>query len=354
MKYEMKEERAGMNGGFTSPEGRLLIVDDDEMNLQVVKGLLKSTDVKLTLVTSGEDCLEKLEQDSFDMVFLDHMMPGMDGLETLERIREKNPRQLVIALTGSILENGSGFYKNAGFDDYLPKPVDADAFIKMVEKYLPKEKVRKTGGASAAGQGMGKRAIPQSAAWLYDVQGISVEDGLKFCGAAPQYIKFLRHFCDTYESKAKEIEDAFNSKDLKTYTLKVHALKGTARFMGAGDLSELTKDLEAAGNSGDLDKINADTDKLLSLFKTYRDNLIRIKDTQDFEIPQKDRISDAELSNACKALKQFLDEGNGDAIGEIITELKEYELAPKDKEVLKELETLLPTKNWEAMKVIIK
>lgn len=349
----MKEEQDRGNSGFTSPEGRILIVDDDEMNLQVVKGLLNSTDVKLTLVTGGDACLEKLEQESFDMIFLDHMMPGMDGLDTLERIREKKPKQIVIALTGSILENGSGFYKSAGFDDYLPKPVDADALLKMVEDYLPNEKVRRAGGSSPADGAKAGKELPKSAAWLYDVPGISVEDGLKFCGAAPQYIKFLRHFCDTYETKVKEIEDAYNSKDLKTYTLKVHALKGTARFMGAGDLSELTKDLEAAGNSGDMDKISADTDKLFSLFKSYRDNLVRIKEPQDYEISQKDRISDTELSNACKALEKFLSERNADAIGEIILELKEYELSPEDKGMFEKLEAKLATKDFDGMEQVL-
>ena len=130
---------------FTAPEAAILSVDDNKINLKVFKGLLKETKMRVDLATSGEQCLNFMQKKKYDIVFLDHMMPGMDGVETLHRMKELennlSPDVPVIALTANALSGAKDQYYDYGFDDYLSKPVDYSDLEKTILSYLPKEKI---------------------------------------------------------------------------------------------------------------------------------------------------------------------------------------------------------------------
>lgn len=130
---------------FTAPDVSILSVDDNKVNLKVFKGLLKETKIRVDLVTSGEQCLVFMQKKKYDMVFLDHMMPGMDGIETLHQMKklENNlsPDAPVIALTANALSGAKDQYYDYGFDDYLSKPIDYADLEKIILSFLPKEKI---------------------------------------------------------------------------------------------------------------------------------------------------------------------------------------------------------------------
>ncbi len=121
---------------FVATAGRILVIDDNDMMLELVKGLLSDGKLEVITALSGEEGLEDLEKEDFDLVLLDHLMPGMDGIETLMHIREKNPNLPVIALTGNETGDGGKFYKDKGFTDYLLKPVRMKELVETVHKYL--------------------------------------------------------------------------------------------------------------------------------------------------------------------------------------------------------------------------
>lgn len=126
---------------FVSPESRIMVVDDNLINLKVFSGLLKNTQMKVIEVDSGMKCLELLRKDSFDMVFLDHMMPGMDGIETLHAIREEHLCEgvPVIMLTANAIVGDRERYIREGFDDFLSKPIIPEKLNQMIAQYLPKK-----------------------------------------------------------------------------------------------------------------------------------------------------------------------------------------------------------------------
>ncbi|MBE5918096.1 MAG: response regulator [Pseudobutyrivibrio ruminis] len=124
---------------FIAPDAAILVVDDDQMNLNVIKGLLASTKMFVSTAHSGEECLEKLKEGTFNVVLLDQMMPVMDGLETLERIRKKHPNIPVYAITANNEAGGEEYYVSKGFDGYFVKPIDSKALESAIRKHLPED-----------------------------------------------------------------------------------------------------------------------------------------------------------------------------------------------------------------------
>ncbi|MCR5302409.1 MAG: response regulator [Lachnospiraceae bacterium] len=135
---------------FCAPDARVLVVDDTEVNLTVFENLLKQTKMKIDTAVSGAEALELTAENDYDIVFIDHMMPDMDGIETLKSIRDRDGEKetVYIALTANAVSGAREMYINAGFSDYMSKPVDGRRLEEMIKKYLPEENLL---AASSAG-----------------------------------------------------------------------------------------------------------------------------------------------------------------------------------------------------------
>ena len=133
------------HAGFTSPEGEILLVDDNRVNRRVFCGLLKQTQVKITDVGSGRECLDHIRQKHYDLIFLDHMMPEMDGMETIQKMKEMGDNLCqntpVIMLTANAIVGAKEQYLEAGFDDFLAKPIDQTKLERLVMHWMPQEKI---------------------------------------------------------------------------------------------------------------------------------------------------------------------------------------------------------------------
>ena len=132
---------------FEAPEAHILVVDDIMLNLSVVKGLLKKTGINIDTAVSGTEAIKKLRSTVYDLVFLDHMMPDMDGIETLTRIMEDKDIDIsatpIIALTANAISGAQKMYIESGFTDYLSKPINPLQLENLIIKYLPEDKVKK-------------------------------------------------------------------------------------------------------------------------------------------------------------------------------------------------------------------
>ncbi len=132
---------------FTAPDAGILVVDDNDINRKVFAGLLKNTQIAVEEAGSGEECLEKVFAKHYDIIFLDHMMPGMDGIETIKKIRAKKGHPCkntpVIALTANALSGAKEMYLSEGFDGFLSKPVDPEKLESTIAEWLPEEKIRR-------------------------------------------------------------------------------------------------------------------------------------------------------------------------------------------------------------------
>ncbi|MCR5033595.1 MAG: response regulator [Lachnospiraceae bacterium] len=333
---------------FVAPDAEILVVDDNPMNLSVIKGLLKATKMFVTTAESGEECLEKLKYGSFNVVLLDHMMPGMDGVETMARIRENYPDLPVYALTANSTA-GEDFYLSKGFNGYLAKPIDSVTLEKTILKHLPKEIVMTT-MEEIREEDLSE--IPENMKWLYDIDSLNVEEGIKNSGGISSFLFAVQLFYDTIDNTAEVIEKAYAESEYKLYTIKVHALKTSARIVGDKDLASLAEKLEDAGNKGDISFIEKNTGRLLEQYRAYKEKLAAMQ-TSPEEDEGKEPIPEAELKDAYVALKEVIPQMDYDAVEMIVDQLLTYRLPEGDKEKIEKLEKLLKAFDWDGMETLM-
>ncbi|MBR1440537.1 MAG: response regulator [Lachnospiraceae bacterium] len=335
---------------FIAPDADVLVVDDNPMNLTVIRNLLKATKVFVTTASSGEECLEKIKETKFNIVLLDHMMPGMDGVETVGRIRETDPDLPVYALTANAAA-GEEFYKSKGFNGYLAKPVDSAVLERTIMQHLPEEMMEKPDSDFVVEE---LTELPENMLWVREEKSLDVDEGIKNSGGISSYIFSLNMFADTIDGNASVIEEAFKNENIRLFTIKVHALKSSARIIGAKALSEFAQKLEDAGNQEDKAFITANTEQFLADYMAYKEILAPLKPEEAGSDDGKEPIPEEELDEAYKTLLEMVPQMDYDAVEMILDQLKEYKLPEADTKIMKELAKLLKTFDWDQMEELIK
>lgn len=326
----LKEKR----GVLFAPDASVLIVDDNTTNLMVAEGLLKRTQVNIETAQSGEECLKRLAHKKYDIVLLDHRMPGMDGVETLHHIKKlenENANTPVIVLTANAMAGAKEEYLQEGFTDFLSKPVNGNKLEAMVKQYLPKELI-----------------------WHIDKADLKPEEGLKHCGTKELYIQTLKDFLKTAPARIEEIKRLFEQQDYDNYTIKVHALKSAARLVGAVTLSEMAAHLEQCGKDGQFAVIQEETEQLLSQYQ----RILMLKETGQEEAPVKsDGVDAGGLSDlfieALEAIREFNEAFDFDQIDEIMKQLEDCQLTSKESEAFSRLKIAVFDVNQEEIRSIV-
>lgn len=294
------EAQAAGRKPFTCPGVRALAVDDEEMNLVVAKGVLGSYGIEVDTCLSGREAVARCADGGYDIIFLDHMMPGFDGVETLKKIRELQNGVYqdlpVIALTANTVSGAREMFRSEGFTEFVPKPIERTVLERVLRKVLPKSCIRysprptvKDAPAGSA-QGVpaqpapqplpdgaarapedagapGEAAAPPISYERLAQAGIDVKLGLDYCAGDEEFFReMLQMFCAQREDKRTEIVSLYESADWADYAVKVHALKSTSLTIGAHALSEQAKELEMAGKRGDGDYIREHHPALLRAY----------------------------------------------------------------------------------------
>lgn len=333
---------------FIAPDADILVVDDNPMNLNVIKGLLKATKVFVTTALSGEDALDMIRDNHFDVVLLDHMMPGMDGIETVAEIRKFAPDLPVYALTANSVA-GEEFYRSKGFNGYLAKPVESEVLERTIMKHLPESMMEKPDQNAVFEE---VTEMPENMMWVYETEGLNVEEGIKNSGGIMNLLFSLRLFLDTIESNAKVISDAYETGNIRLYTIKVHALKSSARIIGATALAQMTADLEQAGNNQDKDYIDDHNGAMMTEYLSYKDKLARLNES-DVDDSEKEEISEADLKDAYEALSDVIPQMDYDAVEMILDQLKEHRLPPEDESLVNDMQKALKNFDWDGLEALI-
>ncbi len=315
-------ERKKYRERFTAPYARLLVVDDTPVNLSVFQSLLKRTKVQIDTAGSGDEGIALFKQKHYDVIFLDHMMPDKDGIETLKEMKKiadtPNSGTPVVCLTANAISGMREMYINAGFDDYLTKPVDPDRLEVLLLQYIPKGKI----APAADDDEDDDYFIPD---FIFKLDDLDVNSGLIHCGSREAYMVTLKMYLEAAAKNADDIEKYWSVKDIKNTTIKVHALKSTSRVIGALKLGDLAARLEKAGDSGDTDTLEREMGDLLAGYRELARELEPLRDLDANEAGD-DRpvISEQDMKEAYTALAEFCASFDYDSVVNIVESLDGY------------------------------
>ena len=313
---------------FTAPEAKILIVDDNEMNLKVAVGLLEPLKMKIDTAESGMREIEMIqEKQHYHAVFMDHMMPVMDGVETTRRIRSilgEYYRNLpIIALTANVLTDAQEEFREAGMNDFVAKPIEFQKMCEVLRKWLPEQLLQELNSAEIA---MRVQAEQDTQEDLPSIEGIDIAEGIKNSGSKELFVSLLGDFYKLIDMKSSKMKKCLADGLLRDYTIEVHALKNTARMIGAMKLSEWCYRLEQMGNVENKEILEEETPGMLELYQSYKAVLKPYGLAQEQE---KREVSIEEMVALLTTIKEATDNFDLDAVDDTSKELEKCQL-PQD------------------------
>lgn len=329
-------QREAARGGVRvlAPEASILVVDDTRLNLTVARGLLKQTRAFVDTAESGAETLELVCRKKYDLIFLDHRMPVMDGIETLAAMKKLagnlNQNTACIALTANAIAGAREMYLQAGFDDYLTKPIDSEKLEKMLSKYLPAEKVQVIEPSVSDGA---EGEVPADSP--LNIEGIDYQAALANCGGREILLSAMKEFYAAIDDKSELIEKYASEQDWKNYTVLVHALKSSARLIGALKLSSDAARLEECGDAENSSEIAEKTPALLSLYRSYKEGLapFAVSDADSGSAAEaKEEISREDFLQALSNIKECVQAFDFSTADQIISMLDSYRIPEAEEE----------------------
>ncbi|WP_297569889.1 ATP-binding protein [uncultured Anaerovibrio sp.] len=293
---------------FTADMANVLIVDDNRVNLKVAEGMLMPYKIKTTCVESGAEALNLLSTTKYDIVFLDHMMPVMDGVECMYKIREMPGQHdtVVIALTANAISGMREQYLEYGFQGFLAKPIDVKALDECLRQFLPEEKVIV----------LDKPFTSQTDDVDQDILKQVYTDGRK---------------------KIKLLGELLENKDYANYIIEVHALKTVAAIINQKELSQMAREHEMAGKDGNFDFIRKNFDRLVAQYATviahlgdrFADELYQ--EEQEAELQE---ISEQEMDNIIYSMNSAIVDYDMDIFDNLLKKLSKFKVSDEQRELI--------------------
>ena len=279
---------------LTAPDAKVLVVDDNAVNLKVAVGLLNIYGIQADTADSGMRAIQMVTETDYDLVFMDHMMPEMDGIDATVAIRalgDKYAKLPIVALTANAIGGVKEMFKAEGLDDFVAKPIEMKKLYKILCKWLPENKQRT------------KESLPSPEAVRLDIPGLNAQEGVKNSGGTLHaYDEILAVYAADSAERLSDMVKHYKGNDIAALTICVHALKSASASIGADELSSKAAVLEAAGKAGDMGYIEANlqsfTDSLSSLLDAIHSYL------KDAALPPPKQ----KLSGDLTLLKASLDE----------------------------------------------
>ena len=241
-------ERNNYRANYVAPKARILAVDDNRMNLKVFRSLLKQTQIQIFEASSGQECLSMLEKEKYDLIFMDHMMPEMDGIETFHIIRERKLCEgiPIIMLTANAILSDKEKYLQEGFDDFLAKPILPDKLDNIVLRYLPKEMLITCEDEPKEEKQPMCDILEKLRECLPEIH---FGTGLATCSGDEEfYLELLQDFSEL--TIKEDLLEYFHKDDYKNYCIRIHGFKNSAYSIGAKNLGDRAYEMEKITREG--------------------------------------------------------------------------------------------------------
>ena len=256
---------------FVAPNAKILVVDDNSMNLSVVEGLLKNTTIQVDCANSGAAALELCNDLKYDIIFMDHMMPYMDGIETLKNIKAAtdgpNIDTPVIVLTANAVSGAKEMYLQEGFVDYMSKPIQGKRLEEKIVEFLPEDKyvmIEYDDMEKKLYQNLWK-AVADDISSEYQFKILDIPMAVESAEGDKDCVIFLfESFRDNVDKNKTDLVSSYEKEEYSNYTIFVHALKSTSKMIGAQNLSEMARKMEESGKAGDFDYIKENYEAMIA------------------------------------------------------------------------------------------
>lgn len=261
-------ESEAYSSKYTAPKAKLLVVDDNLMNRKVVRGLLKQSGMQIYEAASGRECLQLLREYSFDLIFLDHMMPEMDGIETFHKMQEEGLGEgiPIIMLTANAIVGSKERYLKEGFHDFLSKPIIPEKLDKIIMQFLPEELLQINGAME--GEEEAQKEESEMDVLRNKFPEIDFEKGLENCGGEEEF--YLEIFNDYIHLPIKaELEEFMAKKDYKNYCVAIHGFKSNSYAVGAKELGDLAFEMEKMTRESMPENLAEYQEKLFEKYDRY-------------------------------------------------------------------------------------
>lgn len=346
---------------FVAPEAKVLVVDDNAMNLKVMARLLLPYQIKVVMALGGQEALDKLGSMEYDCVFLDHMMPDMDGVETLHKIRQKPGAYFqslpVIAFTANAIGGAREMFMEEGFDDFIAKPIELSVLERMLQRYIPKQKQveveaqeqeEKTCSGDDKTRAGTDGAFSGTDAWTEQTSsgstpeaeglealtraGINISQGISYCGDREGLREIIAMYHAQGAGRSSQLKQLFEEQNWKNYAITAHALKSNSRGIGANDLAELAFAMEMAGKENRIEYI---LEHHAEFMKKHEELLAALADNSfiypdGYHAPELQteetvqEIGSEQLQEQFVSLREKLDNFENEGVEEILKQLSPY------------------------------
>lgn len=333
---------------FTAPDAKILVVDDNSVNRKVFVNLLKETKVKIDEAAGGMECLEKIREKKYDIIFLDHMMPDMDGIETLHRMKEDTEHYCtetpVIALTANAIAGAREMYLSEGFDSFVSKPINPEKLEKLLMNKLPKDIVvyhKEIVENTQKTENIQEDVRPD----LPDIDGIDWEYALLHIkdveilkSTVKDYYQLLEADANELEEYLKQIEEETEYEKyinaIRQYRIKVHAMKSSAAMIGAVSLSGIAKMLEYSARDEQRDVIIKVTPVFLEQWRSYKGLL---KSFAEDDFTEKIAVDYEMLNEYLKLLENAIEDMDIDVADEVMEQIRKFAFSENITETVNKL-----------------
>lgn len=262
---------------FIAPNAKILVVDDTEINLYVIQQLLKETQIQIVVATSGIEALKLVRESYFDLIFLDHMMPEMDGIETLNRIKSDDnlcKNVPIVALTANAISGSEDMYLSKGFSGYISKPINQEKIENIISSMIPEELIQEAP--------VRKRRISSTELNLPEIEGMDTAYAMTHFYSKEMFMDVLKNFYITLPQNINYIDQLSNDLDkdgteisstIKSFQIAVHTMKSSSALVGMAQLSGIAKLCESAAKEENITNIKLLTPFLLTEMRNMNERL---------------------------------------------------------------------------------
>lgn len=319
------------NKPFIAPNARVLLVDDNPMNIRVEKELLSDFQFDVDCAVNGAEAIDMLREVRYDLVFMDYMMPVMDGVEATKLIRAIDDPYYqalpIIALSANAIPEAHRKFRQAGMNDFLTKPVQIIEVSRVLRRWLPSHYIQEVDESAMVNK-------HQNESVQLEIPGIDVKAGIANSMNESLFMELLGDFYDLIEDKSAKIESFLSNNDIRNFTIEVHALKSTSRMIGALELSDKFKTLEEYGHKEEVSSIVQMAPAVIKEYREFKDIL---KPFVANEEEEKQELPKEHIIELLEKMQKAMDEFDLDTVDQV---MKELEKVAFDEDTAKEINQL--------------